>query len=165
MNITPLDIQQKRFHVSVRGYERKEVDDFLDQVRDEMEGLMRDVTELREFRQSYDERMREYRDREETLKNTMVTTQKLAEDLKVNARKEADVIVKEAQVRAQQIIAKAQEEKVALEAQINELRRRKHHFAQDLRKVIQMHLEMVNFEETEGGAKGGPAGKEAASSG
>ena len=59
LKVTPLDIQQKRFHMGFRGYERTEVEMFLDLVRDEMEALMREVTELREFRQSYDERLRE----------------------------------------------------------------------------------------------------------
>ncbi len=157
MNITPLDIQQKKFHISFRGYARKEVDEFLDLVRDEMENLVREATELREFRQAYDERMQEFKEREETLKNTMVTTQKLAEDLKENARREAAVIVKDAEVRGQQGIARAQEEKIRLEAEIHELRRRRHHAIQDLKKVLQMHLEMVNFEETGGEGKGGPA--------
>jgi len=80
MNITPLDIQQKRFHMGFRGYERTEVDNFLDLVREEMETLMREVTELREFRQTYDERMAEVNEREETVKKTMIMTQKLADD-------------------------------------------------------------------------------------
>lgn len=159
MLVTPIDIQQKKFHIGLRGYDRKEVDEFLNLVRDEMEGLIRELTDLREFRKTYDERMQEYRDRESTLKNTLVTTQKLAEDLKLNARREGEVILKDAQVRAQQIIAKAQEEKVSLDTQINELRRRKHHFLQDMKKTIQTHLEMVRFEESGGGA---PAGQQQA---
>ncbi len=159
MEITPLDIQQKKFHLTFRGYDRKEVDEFLDQVRDEMEKLVREVAELTEFRGGYDERMREFRSREETLKNTMVTTQRLAEDIKENARKEADVVVKDAQLQARQIVAHAQEEKVRLEAENHELDRRRHHALQDLKKVLQTHLEMVNYEESGGGAKGGPAVK------
>ncbi len=154
MNITPLDIQQKQFHVGFRGYERGEVDAFLDLVREEMETLLREVTELREFRQTYDDRMKALKEQEETVKNTMITTQKLAEDLKEAARKEASLIVKEAEVRNQQITAAAQREKVKLESEIHELNRRKHHFLQDVKKVIQMHLEMVNFEEGGNETKG-----------
>ena len=155
MNITPLDIQQKRFHVGFRGYDRGEVETFLDLVREEMESLLREVTELREFRQTYDERMRELHEKEETVKNTMIMTQKLAEDLKENARKEAALLVKDAEVRSLQITGSAQQEKAKMEADIQELRRRKHHFMQDIKKVIQMHLEMVNFEEGGSEAKGG----------
>ena len=147
MKVTPLDIQQKRFHIAFRGFERTEVEAFLDVVREEMEGLVREVTELREFHETYNERMREYREREETLKNTMITTHKLAEDIKESSKKEAQLIVKDAEIKYQQILERAREEKLRLESEIIELRRQKHHFLQDMRKMIQMHQEMVSFEE------------------
>ncbi len=146
MKVTPLDIQQKRFHVAFRGYERTEVEAFLDVVREEMEALVREVTELREFHETYAERMKEYREREETLKNTMITTHKLAEDIKESSRKEAALIVKDAELKYQQTLERAREEKLRLETELQELQRRKHHFLQDLQRMIQMHLEMVNYE-------------------
>ncbi len=146
MNITPLDIQQNRFHVGFRGYESREVDAFLELVREEMEALMREVAEQREFRQVYDQRMAELQEREETVKNTMIMTQKLADETRENARKEAELIIKDTELQSREIINKAQQEKVKLEAEIRELKRRKHHFLEDVKKVIQMHLEMVNFE-------------------
>ena len=147
MKVTPLDIQQKRFHVAFRGYERTEVEAFLDVVREEMEGLVREVTELREFHQTYDERMRDYRDREDTLKSTMITTHKLVEDLKENARKESALMVKDAEIKYQQTLERAREERLRLESELIELRRQKHHFLEDMKKTIHMHLEMVHFEE------------------
>jgi cell division initiation protein len=147
MNVTPLDIQQKRFHVALRGYDRAEVETFLDQVRDEMEALVREVTELREFRETYDQRVRELAEKEEAVKNTMLLTQKLVEELKGSARKETELIIKEAEARSRQIIGEAQAENIRLSSDIRELKRRKHHFLQDIKKVIQMHLEMVGFEE------------------
>ena len=157
MNITPLDIQQKRFHTGFRGFDRDEVETFLDLVREEMELLLREVTELLEFRQVYEDRLRELHEREETVKNTMIMTQKMAEDLKENARKEAALLLKDAELRGQQITVKAQQERARIEAELQELRRRKHHFLQDMKKVIQMHLEMVNFEEGGSETKDGSA--------
>jgi cell division initiation protein len=157
IRVTPIDIQQKRFHVVFRGYERLEVEVFLDQVRDEMEMLLREMSELREFRQSYDERLRELNEREETVKNTMLLTQKLMEDQKDNARREAAVIIKEAEFRGQQILSDAQDERAKLEVDIQDLKRRKHHFLQDVKKVVQMHQEMVSFEEAGGAAAEEPA--------
>jgi cell division initiation protein len=148
IKVSPLDIQQKRFHMGFRGYERTEVDMFLDLVRDEMESLVREVTELREFRQSYDDRLRELTEKEETVKNTLLMTQKLMDEVKESARKEAALIIKDAEIRSQQILGDAQAEKVKLEGDLQELRRRKHHFLQDIKKVIEMHLEMVNFEDS-----------------
>jgi cell division initiation protein len=159
MKVSPLDIQQKTFRVVFRGLERTEVEAFLDTVREEMEALVREVTELREFRQTFEERMREFREREETLKNTMITTHKLAEDIKESSRKEASLIVKDAELKYQQMLERAREEKVRLTSEIDELRRKKHHFLQDVKKVIQMHLEMVSFEEGGGEGKAGQAPK------
>jgi cell division initiation protein len=153
MNITPIDIQQKQFHVTFRGFEQKEVEAFLDQVREEMEALMREVAELREFRQVYDDRMSEVHQKEETVKNTMVMTQKLMEDQKDNARREAALVIKDAEIRSQQIIGSVHEQKMKLEADIQNLKRMRHHFLEDVKKVVQMHLEMVNFEEDSDAAK------------
>ncbi len=153
IKVTPLDIQQKRFHVAFRGFDRTEVEMFLDLVRDELEATVREVTELRDFRQTYDQRMREVTEKEETVKNTMLMTQKLIEELKDGAKKEAALMLKDAEIRSNQITSAAQQEKMRLEADLQELRRKKHHFLQDLKKVIQMHEEMVSFEEAGGGAK------------
>jgi cell division initiation protein len=100
--------------------------------------------------------MREFREREETLKNTMITTHKLAEDIKESSRKEASLIVKDAELKYQQMLERAREEKVRLESDLLELRRKKHHFVQDLKKMLHMHLEMVGFEEGNGERKAEP---------
>ena len=147
MRVTPLDIQQKKFHVGFRGYERKEVDEFLELIREEMEALVREVTEHREFRQSYDEKLEAFQEKENMLKTTMFTANKLVEDLKENARKEAEVVVKDAEVRSSRIIDQAQRENAKLEADILNLRRQRHYLLQDMKKVIQTHLEMINFAE------------------
>ena len=157
LKVTPLDIQQKRFHVVFRGYEKTEVEMFLDLVRDEMETLVREMTELREFRQSYDQRLRELNEREEMIKNTLLMTQKLMEDQKDNAHREAALIIKDAEIRSQQIVGSALEEKVRLEGEIQEMKRRKHHFHEDMKKVLEMHREMIRFEESGSEAKEEPA--------
>ena len=105
------------------------------------------MTELREFHQSYDERLRALTEKEDMLKSTMFTTQKLVDELRENARKEASLIIKDAEIRAQQSLDRAQAERIKLEAELQNLKRRKHHFLQDMKKVVQMHLEMVNYEE------------------
>ncbi len=158
ITVTPLDIQQKQFPLGFRGYDRGAVDAFLNAVREELEALLHEVTDLRDFQQTHDQRVRDLQDKEETVKNTMLMTQKLVEELKESARKEAALIVREGEVRCGELIAKAQQEKVRLEADVQELKRRKHHFLQDVKKVIQMHLEMVQFEEGGNAAKKPGAG-------
>jgi cell division initiation protein len=153
IKVTPIDIQQKRFHIVFRGYERTEVEMFLDLVRDQMESLIREMTDLREFKESYDQRLHELNEKEEVVKKTMFMTQKLMEDQKDNARREAALIIKDAEIRSQQIVGSAHEEMVRLDAEIRELSRRKHHFLEDMKKVIKMHQEMINFEEPVADAK------------
>ncbi len=148
MKVTPIDIQQKRFHIGFRGYERTEVEMFLDIVRDQMESLIRELTDLRDFKDSYDQRLHDLNEKEEVVKKTMFMTQKLMEDQKDNARREAALIIKDAEIRSHQIVGSVQEEKARLEAEIRELTRHKRHFLEDLKKVIQMHQEMINFEES-----------------
>ncbi|MGC1456080.1 MAG: DivIVA domain-containing protein [Nitrospirota bacterium] len=157
IRVTPIDIQQKRFHLVFRGYERTEVEMFLDLVRDEMETLVREVADLRDFRQSYDQRLRELNEREETVKNALLMTQKLMEDQKDSANRAADAIIKEAEARRLQLLNTAQDEKAKLDMDIQELKRRKHHFLQDVKKVVEMHREMVAFEEAGGVAEEKPA--------
>jgi cell division initiation protein len=101
--------------------------------------------------------MSEVRQKEETVKNTMVMTQKLMEDQKDNARREAALLIKDAELRSQQIIASVHEQRVQLEAEIQNLKRMRHHFLEDVKKVVQMHLEMVNYEENSDAAKEEPA--------
>jgi cell division initiation protein len=157
IKITPLDIQQKRFHVVFRGYDKTEVEMFLDLVRDEMEFLVREVTELRDFKDTYDQRMRELVEKEDSITKLMQMTQKLMEEQKDNARREAALIIKDSEIRSRQIVENASNEKVKLETEIRELQRRRHQLSEDLKKVIQMHQEMVNFEEGGSGAREEPA--------
>lgn len=157
MKVTPIDIQQKRFHIGFRGYERTEVEMFLDLVRDQMESIIRELADLHDFKESYDQRLHELNEKEEVVKKTMFMTQKLMEDQKDNARREAALIIKDAEIRSHQIVGSVQEEKARLEAEIRELTRRKRHFLEDLKKVIQVHQEMINFEESGTDAKEEPS--------
>jgi cell division initiation protein len=156
IRVTPIDIQQKRFHVAFRGYDRTEVEMFLDLVREEVEALLREVTDLREFRQAYDQRLKELNEKEDMVKNTMLMTQRLMEDQKDNARREAAVVIQDAKMQSQQMINSARQETLQLEAAIQELKRRKHHFLLDIKKAAEKHLEMADFEGTGEEASNGP---------
>ena len=88
MRITPLEIQQKQFkHIFLRGLDPEDVQLFLEIVRTEFEELVKENNSLKdELRRRLGE-IEEYRDRETTLKETMMTAQRISEDIKVNAKK------------------------------------------------------------------------------
>jgi len=157
MSMTPQDIQQKRFSTGFRGYDRKEVESFLALVRGEMEALLREAAELRALHQANEDRAAALTEQEASAKSAMLMTQRIIEDMKDNARKDATLVMRDAEVRGQQILNNAQQEKGRLEAEIANLRRERHHVVQDMKKMLETHLEMVRYEEGKDEGKEGTA--------
>jgi cell division initiation protein len=94
MRITPLDIQQKQFPMKFRGFDVEEVYAFLEVIREEMEELLRDNANLKENVQRADVQVREFKDMEKTLRETLMTAQQMVEEYKINARKEAELLIR-----------------------------------------------------------------------
>src|SRR4030066_2494416 len=99
MRITPLDIQQKQFPVKFRGFEEEEVDSFLELIREEMEELLRENANLREESRRFEKQLKEYKNIETTLKDTLVSTQQMVDEYRGTAKKDAELIVKEAELK------------------------------------------------------------------
>ncbi len=109
MRITPLDIQQKQFPMRLRGFDVDEVYSFLELIREELEELLRENASLKEQINRADNQLQEYKNMEVTLRETLMTAQQMVEDYKTNARKEAELILKEAELKADNMIKEAQE--------------------------------------------------------
>src|SRR2546423_1231531 len=110
MKITPLDIRKMVFKVRLRGYDRQDVDQFLEELAQTVETLNRDHTVLREKLASAEQHLAELRKAETTLMNTLVTTQALADELKHAAHRDAELIMKEAELKAGELLREAQAE-------------------------------------------------------
>src|SRR5690606_14937238 len=117
MPLTPLDIHNKEFSRRLRGYDEDEVNEFLDQIIKDYEALIRDNKELQSQVQQLQEKLNHFLNIEETLSKTIIVAQEAADELKNNAKKEAQLIVKEAEKNADRIIneALAKSRKIALE--------------------------------------------------
>jgi cell division initiation protein len=115
MKLTPLDIHHKEFRRSLRGYDEKEVDDFLDDVADDFERLFKENIELSEKMESAGEQLRRYQVNEQTIQNTMLAAQRSAEDIVNKANADADQVLRDAELKAKEIIHNAlqQKQKVA----------------------------------------------------
>ncbi len=146
MRITPLDIQQKQFPVKFRGFDEEEVDSFLEIVREEMEELLRDNASLREEIKKSEKQLKEYRNIESTLRDTLLATQQMVEEYKNNAIKDAELIRKEAELHAEEIIKDAQEKVVKIHEDITDLKGVRRHFKEELRRLIESHLSMMEFD-------------------
>ena len=104
MTITPMDIQNKEFERSFRGYDIEDVDEFLDRVAKDIEVLMRENMELKDQINQLLEKNKNYQKLEETMHNAIVVAQETAEEVKHSAKREADLIKREAESEAKRII-------------------------------------------------------------
>lgn len=146
MRITPLDIQQKQFPMRFRGFDVEEVYAFLELVREEMEDLMRENASLKEQLYKAENQIKEYRDMETTLRETLMTAQQMVEEYKTNARKEAELLIKEAELKADTILKEAQEKVVKIHEDIVDLKGIRRHFKEELKRLIESHLRMLEFD-------------------
>jgi cell division initiation protein len=147
MRITPLDIQQKQFPIKFRGFDVEEVYAFLEVIREEMEDLLRENASLKEQIHRAEQQLQEYRDMENTLRETLMTAQQMVEDYKSNARKEADLIIREAELKADAMIKEAQEKVIKIHEDIVDLKGIRRHFKEELKRLIESHLKMLEFDE------------------
>ena len=146
MRITPLDIQQKQFKMKLRGFDVEEVYGFLEIVREEMEDLLRENANLRENIQRSENQVREYRDMETTLRETLMTAQQMVEDYKINSRKEAELLVREAESKADSLIKEAHEKVIKIHEDITDMKGIRRHFKEELKRLIENHLKMLEFD-------------------
>ena len=148
MNITPLDIQQQQFKGKMLGgLDPNDVDAFLQMVAAEMESLIRENTELKEQARKVALHLEELSQREVTLRDTMLAAQKVTEEMKANAQKEAKLVVSEAELRGERIVAEAENRLLQLNSQIHEVRRLKLQLETNLKSVLEAHLKMLTLEE------------------
>lgn len=146
MRITPLDIQQKVFPMKFRGFDVEEVYAFLEVVREEMEDLLRENATLKEQAHRAETQIKGYRDMETTLRETLMTAQQMVEDYKTNARKEAELLIKEADLRADAILKEAQEKMIKIHEDIVDLKGIRRHFKEEVKRLIESHMRMLEFD-------------------
>jgi cell division initiation protein len=143
MKLTPLDIQQQQFRAALWGFDRKEVDAFLDLVSTGFEDLIREINSVKDELKRREAQLDEHRERERTLKETMITATRIAEDVKQGARKEAEIVISQAELQAEQIIQNAHTRLLRVMEDINELKRQKAQFEGGLRAMIGAHHKLI----------------------
>jgi cell division initiation protein len=125
MKVTPLDLRQAQFKSKMRGYDPQEVAPFLADAANELENALREIDRLKHEAARSEVSMGEYRERETSLRNTLLTAQRLADQIKDNAEQEAKTLIREAESRADLILQKAQARFAEVERDINEMKLRR----------------------------------------
>jgi cell division initiation protein len=144
VRITPMDIRQQQFTVKMfRGFAVQEVDAFLEEVAEDYEALAKENGLLKEQLQALEERTRGLEGREQLLQDTLVTTQRLTEEMKESARREAAVIKREAELAGEKHLEALRAEEGALRTEINHLKRQRRQLAEALRSTLDMYHRLI----------------------
>ena len=145
MRIAPLDLRQQRFKTKLRGFDPTEVVAFLTEAADDYEHALREIDRLRQDLMRQEALLAEHRERESNLRNTLMTAQRLADEIKESAQIESKLIVREAQGRADLLLQKAQVRLEEFERDINELRLRRRDVEGTLEGSIQSLHRALDF--------------------
>ena len=149
MRITPLDVRGHRFAVKMRGYDREEVQSFLNFVSEELEKVVNEASQLREEVGQLKASLGDHNERETILKETLFTAQKLSEEMKEEAKKEGRLVLREAELRGQRLVEQAQKKVSQLEDSIRGLKMERDSFERKLRSLLEQHLKLLEMHREE----------------
>ncbi|HMB15772.1 MAG TPA: DivIVA domain-containing protein [Pelovirga sp.] len=146
MRITPIEIQQQRFKSRLFGYDTTAVDQFLEMLADELEQLYHQNNELKESLARTRTSLEQMREREKLLQQTLVTAQKMTEELKDQARRDAEIVIAEAHIEGERVLRDANERRIQLVGEIQEIKRVRHSFRNSLRAMIENHQQLLDMD-------------------
>jgi cell division initiation protein len=147
MKISPTDIQRQSFGVRFRGFDRDEVRAFLAAVAEEVAAAQREKDATEQELRHLELIVQEHREREAILKNTLLTAQKAAEDIREGARRESDTIVKQAELQGDRLLELAQTRAHEVERGILELRAQRSAIRTDIRALITRLSHLLDLQE------------------
>jgi cell division initiation protein len=147
MRIAPHDIRQQQFSSKMfKGYDPQEVDAFLDDVAEDYEAILKEAALLKEQIAAQEERARGVTDRERSLQDTLVTTQRLAEEMKANAKRESELIVREAELTGEKAVEAARGEEAKILADIQVLKRTRRQLVEELTSTLERYHRLLGGE-------------------
>lgn len=147
--LTPLDIENKRFGRSLKGYNVDEVDEFLDELTVAYEKLYKENAELKDQIETSKKDLEHYRSVEHTLQNTLVMAQATAEDIKKMAQQQADQIVEEANLKAKKSVEELDRQEFELRSKLEEKRKEYDLFKSKMERFLLSQLDMLKDEDEE----------------
>ncbi len=147
MPLTPLDIHNKEFKRSLRGYNEDEVNDFLDRVIKDYEALIRQHKELEEKYSQMEEQVKNFRMMEDSLGKSIMLAQETSEELKQNARKEAQLVVREAEKNADRIVQDALNKARKTAMELDEVKKQAAVFRARFHSLMQAQMELLKSTE------------------
>jgi cell division initiation protein len=147
MKISPMEIQRQTFSKRLRGYDPEEVRTYLNLVAEELQQLQREQSGLQQEVTFLRSIVDEHRQREEILKNTLLTAQRVSEEIKENARKQSETTVKEAELQADRLVELAQDRAKTIERETLDLRSMRQVLRGDVRALLERIHHILDAQE------------------
>ncbi len=144
MRVTPLDIRKQEFKKGMRGLDAEEVYAFLNTIADEYEAVLSDNKNLRERLVALEERLNEFKSIETNLRNTLLTAERLTAEAKENARREASLLIREAEVEAEKSAEMIRAHVSQLRREVLELKKNKDNYMTRLKTLLDSHRKMLD---------------------
>lgn len=141
--LTPLDIHNKEFKRSFRGYNEGDVDEFLDRVIKDYEQLYRENIEVKENLERVSSKLEQFQHMENTLHNTLIIAQETAEEVKLNAKKTTELMIKEAEVEAKKLVDEAANKVRRMVMEYDGLRKQDQVYRLRVRNLLQAQLDIL----------------------
>ncbi len=148
-HLTALDARRFDFGNALRGYDRARVDQFREQVAEELERLSRANQELDQKARNFHEQLKSFRERDKALNEALVSAQQLRGEIKEQAEREAQLILREAQAAADKLLQGVREELRRAEEEVQALWRTRRSYLAQLRHHLERQLTELNAAESE----------------
>ena len=144
MAIRPVDVRRKEFKSTLRGYDANQVDDFLDELADEFERAFAENQRLSDEVKNLKERLEQFEELETSIREALVHAQQVSRDLRHNATKEAELIVREANEQSHRILADSSARVERVQESYEVLRKAKQEFANDFRYLLKSYMDVMD---------------------
>jgi DivIVA domain-containing protein len=148
-HLTAVDVRRYEFGTAMRGYDRERVDQFRAQVADELERLAKANQDLEEKARNFHEQLRAFRDRDRALNEALITAQELRAEVRDQAAREKELLMKEAEAEAKWIVDSSREEARLLKEEIDRLERARRAYLAQIKMFAERHLAEVSAAEGE----------------
>jgi cell division initiation protein len=149
MKISAIDIQRQKFQVKLKGFDQEEVRSFMIAVAEEIEELSRQNEVYRQEIDSLRELLADYQERDKILKNTLVTAQKTSESMTTNAKKEAELIIKEAEFKASKVMEHAQSAVIKIQKDMLDLKLQRKALQEKIQTSMQIMQKLLEYQKEE----------------
>ena len=147
-HLTPLDIRRYDFGSALRGYDRARVDQFREQAANEVERLARQCQALEGKAQGFHEQLRAFRERDKAINEALISAQQLRAEVREQAEREAQLILREARAEAERIVANATAESRKVQGDLETLVRQRRAYLSQLRTMVERQLADIEAAES-----------------